>query len=101
MLATDGGADILGVPWYWFVVGGIGQLMFGSRFLVQWIASERARKSIIPMAFWYLSICGGLLMLAYAVFYLGDPIVIFGQATGSIVYFRNIYLRRVEKQAAT
>ena len=77
---------------YWFVVGFAGQAFFFSRFLVQWIASERAGRSVIPMSFWYLSLGGGLVLFAYAV-HLGDPVFIVGQSTGAIIYLRNLYFR--------
>jgi lipid-A-disaccharide synthase-like uncharacterized protein len=60
------------------------------RFVVQWIASERARKSVIPVAFWFFSIGGGVLLLIYAL-YRRDPVFIAGQALGLLVYIRNLY----------
>jgi len=72
------------------VVGLVGQLMFTMRFLVQWIASERARKSVIPVAFWFFSIAGGLVLFAYALF-IRDPVFILGQGAGVFVYLRNLY----------
>ena len=75
----------------WLVLFGyIGQLMFTMRFLVQWIASERARKSVIPIGFWFFSIGGGALLLVYAL-YRRDPVFIAGQALGLVVYIRNLY----------
>jgi lipid-A-disaccharide synthase-like uncharacterized protein len=74
----------------WLFVGFAGQILFSARFLIQWIASERVRKSIVPEAFWYFSIGGGALLLAYAI-YRKDPVFIAGQAFGMIVYLRNIY----------
>ena len=74
----------------WVVLGFIAQGFFTMRFVVQWIASERARKSVIPVAFWFFSIGGGILLLAYAL-YRRDPVFIAGQALGLIVYFRNVY----------
>jgi lipid-A-disaccharide synthase-like uncharacterized protein len=76
----------------WIGVGFAGQAMFFSRFLVQWLASERARQSVFPMAFWYLSLGGGILLLVYSV-YRRDPVFIAGQTTGTFIYLRNIYLR--------
>ena len=61
-------------------------------FLVQWIASERAKRSVIPMAFWYFSLAGGLVLLIYAI-HVGDPVFILGQSTGAFIYLRNIWLR--------
>lgn len=82
----------------WIGIGFLGQLMFTSRFLVQWIASERKGESIIPLAFWWFSILGGMTLLAYAIWRM-DPVFILGQATGLIVYTRNLVLiRRKSRQ---
>jgi lipid-A-disaccharide synthase-like uncharacterized protein len=75
---------------FWLAVGLLGQLCFTSRFLIQWIASERAKRSIVPEAFWYFSIIGGVTLLIYAA-YRKDPVFILGQATGLFIYFRNLY----------
>ena len=82
----------------WVLVGLFGQLMFTARFLVQWISSERARRSIIPMAFWYFSIGGGLILLSYAI-YRRDPVFILGQSMGLVIYLRNIWLIRSEEHS--
>lgn len=74
----------------WLGVGLLAQLMFSMRFIVQWIASEKARASIVPETFWYFSFFGGLLLLAYAC-YREDPVFILGQAAGLAIYSRNIY----------
>jgi lipid-A-disaccharide synthase-like uncharacterized protein len=74
----------------WVVLGLVAQGLFTMRFLVQWIASERARKSVIPVAFWFFSIGGGVLLLVYAL-YRKDPVFIAGQAFGLVVYVRNLY----------
>ena len=74
----------------WLGVGFLAQLMFSMRFIVQWIATEKARASIIPENFWYFSFFGGILLLAYAC-YREDPVFILGQAAGLIIYSRNIY----------
>jgi lipid-A-disaccharide synthase-like uncharacterized protein len=84
---------------WWVVVGLLGQLMFSMRFLVQWISSERARRSVMPVAFWYFSIAGGIILLTYAL-YRRDPVFILGQSTGLFIYVRNLWLIRVEKRAA-
>jgi lipid-A-disaccharide synthase-like uncharacterized protein len=76
---------------WWIVLGFVAQLMFTGRFLVQWIASEREGRSVIPIAFWFFSIAGGVLLLAYAI-YRHDPVFIAGQAFGVFVYARNLYL---------
>ncbi len=82
---------------YWVAFGLFGQLMFMGRFLVQWIASERARQSIIPIYFWYFSIGGGLILFTYAV-YRGDPVFILGQSLGIVIYSRNLWLIHVNKK---
>jgi lipid-A-disaccharide synthase-like uncharacterized protein len=74
----------------WVVLGFAAQALFSMRFLVQWIASERARQSVMPVAFWFFSIGGGVLMLIYAL-YRRDPVFIAGQALGLVVYVRNLY----------
>jgi len=78
---------------FWLLVGLAGQILFFGRFAVQWIQSERAGKSVIPLAFWYLSLGGGLLLLAYSI-HLGDPVFILGQSAGAVVYVRNLILLR-------
>jgi lipid-A-disaccharide synthase-like uncharacterized protein len=78
-------------PQYWLYLGFAGQGLFGLRFLVQWVASERKGESIIPVYFWYLSLIGSLILLAYAIF-RRDPVFILGQCTGFIVYMRNLML---------
>ena len=65
-------------------------MFFTARFLVQWLTSERARRSIVPKAFWYFSIGGGITILCYAI-HREDPVFIVGQASGLIIYLRNIY----------
>jgi lipid-A-disaccharide synthase-like uncharacterized protein len=82
---------------YWVVLGFIAQLMFTMRFVVQWIASERARRSVIPVTFWIFSIGGGLLLLVYAL-YRRDPVFILGQAFGVFVYVRNLYFVGLERK---
>ena len=82
----------------WMGIGFLGQALFGSRFVVQWVYSERARRSVIPQAFWYLSGLGGLTLLSYAVWRL-DPVFIAGQAAGLLVYARNLQLLRMERRA--
>jgi lipid-A-disaccharide synthase-like uncharacterized protein len=74
----------------WLAVGFIGQGLFSARFLVQWLQSERMRKSVIPVAFWYFSLAGGVTLLAYAI-WRQDPVFIVGQGAGLIIYARNLY----------
>ncbi|WP_223456783.1 MULTISPECIES: lipid-A-disaccharide synthase N-terminal domain-containing protein [unclassified Pseudomonas] len=75
----------------WLIVGFAGQVAFTGRFVLQWLYSEYKKRSVIPTNFWYLSIVGSTLLLAYAI-YRQDPVFIAGQAFGSIVYFRNLQL---------
>ena len=83
---------------FWLVLGFTAQALFSARFIVQWIASEKAKASIIPVLFWYLSIVGGGLLLAYAI-HIKDPVFIIGQAFGFMIYGRNLYfIRKSHKQ---
>lgn len=74
----------------WLAIGLVAQLMFTLRFVVQWIASERVRRSVVPETFWYFSFAGGVMLLVYAI-YRVDPVFILGQASGLFIYSRNIY----------
>jgi lipid-A-disaccharide synthase-like uncharacterized protein len=94
MFGTKTTADTL-----WLVVGLLGQLMFTARFLVQWFASEKAGRSVVPVAFWYFSIFGGLIVLAYGIHKL-EPVIIVGQLPGVVIYSRNLWLIHREKQSA-
>jgi lipid-A-disaccharide synthase-like uncharacterized protein len=82
------------------LVGVVGQICFSSRFIVQWIASERRGESTVPDAFWYLSLSGGALVLIYAV-WRHDPVFTVAQVAGLVVYVRNIVLVRRRKRQAT
>lgn len=84
---------------WWVVIGLGGQLLFTARFLVQWVASERARKSTVPVAFWYFSMAGGVILFAYAV-YRKDPVFILGQSMGLLIYARNLWLIHAERRDA-
>ncbi len=84
-------ASIPTVELIWLTVGFVAQIMFSMRFIVQWIASERARASIVPEVFWYFSLVGGSLLFAYAIYRL-DPVFMLGQGTGLLIYARNIQL---------
>ena len=75
---------------YWLIIGFLGQALFSMRFLVQWWASERQRRSVIPLAFWFFSVAGGITLLSYAI-YRQDPVFIVGQAGGLVIYLRNLY----------
>lgn len=85
----------------WLIIGFLGQACFTSRFLVQWLVSERFKKSVIPTTFWYLSLLGGTVLLAYAL-YRRDPVFIIGQAAGIFIYMRNIqFVRKEARQIKT
>ncbi|HSF04208.1 MAG TPA: lipid-A-disaccharide synthase N-terminal domain-containing protein [Methylomirabilota bacterium] len=81
---------MLTTEYVWVGIGLLGQALFSARFLVQWIATERKRQSVVPRQFWYFSVGGGLTLLAYAIYRL-DPVFILGQAAGLLVYSRNLY----------
>jgi lipid-A-disaccharide synthase-like uncharacterized protein len=83
---------------WWVLLGFAAQIFFTLRFAVQWIASERVGKSVIPVAFWWFSIGGGLLLLIYAL-YRRDPVFIAGQAFGVFVYLRNLHFVMRERRA--
>ena len=83
----------------WIMIGFVGQALFFGRFFVQWLASEKAQKSVIPHAFWYFSVAGGLTLFLYAL-YRQDPVFILGQSTGLLIYARNLYFIRKEKSSA-
>ncbi len=85
---------------WWVALGFIAQALFSMRFIVQWIASERAGRSVIPTAFWVFSIGGGILLFVYAL-YRRDPVFIAGQGGGLFIYARNLYfVMRERRQAA-
>ncbi|HEX2767752.1 MAG TPA: lipid-A-disaccharide synthase N-terminal domain-containing protein [Geobacteraceae bacterium] len=75
----------------WLVVGFAGQALFTMRFIVQWISSERQRRSVVPTAFWYFSLAGGVTILAYAL-HRKDPVFIVGQSAGVFIYLRNLHM---------
>ncbi|MDX2298149.1 MAG: lipid-A-disaccharide synthase N-terminal domain-containing protein [Xanthomonadaceae bacterium] len=83
----------------WIIVGLLGQALFSARFILQWLASERARRSVVPKAFWYFSIAGSAVLLAYAIHRV-DPVFIVGQAAGFAIYLRNLYLLKVAHRAS-
>jgi len=83
----------------WIGFGLFGQLMFSGRFLVQWIASEKARASVIPLAFWYFSMGGGVVLLSYAIYRM-DPVFIMGQSLGVVIYSRNLWLIHANRRNA-
>lgn len=81
----------------WLIFGLLGNAAFGSRFLIQWLASERAGNSVIPMAFWYLSIVGSLILLIYAL-HRRDPVFVLAYLPNAFVYLRNVWLIRANRQ---
>ncbi len=83
----------------WLGVGFLGQGLFFSRWIIQWIASERQADSQMPLAFWHMSLAGGLIVLSYAV-YRRDPVFIAGQGIGSFVYLRNLMLIYANRKRA-
>jgi lipid-A-disaccharide synthase-like uncharacterized protein len=82
---------------FWLLLGFSAQGLFAARFIVQWIASERAGRSVVPIGFWYLSLGGGLLLFTYAL-WRKDPVFILGQSCGLFVYSRNLYLIHKERK---
>tara|TARA_Y100000588_G_scaffold154363_1_gene168487 strand:+ start:76 stop:363 length:288 start_codon:yes stop_codon:yes gene_type:complete len=84
----------------WLIIGFVGQALFGARFIIQWIVSEKRGESTIPLAFWYCSIGGSIVLLTYAI-HRQDPVFILGQSLGSIIYIRNLILIDQKKKAIT
>jgi len=82
----------------WLIIGLGGQALFSMSFLVQWYQSERQKKSVIPVEFWYFSIFGGITLFSYAL-YKQDPVFIIGQSTGLFIYSRNLYFINKERKA--
>lgn len=81
----------------WVGIGLAGQLLFTARFIVQWLASEKERRSVIPTAFWWFSIGGSAVLLIYAI-YRADPVFVLGQSMGFFIYARNLWFIRQEKK---
>lgn len=81
----------------WVIIGMIGQLMFTMRFVLQWFASEKVQKSVVPTSFWIFSILGGSIVLAYAI-HKQDPVFIIGQSVGLLIYFRNLHFTFRERR---
>ena len=84
---------------FWVILGLFAQLLFFLRFFVQWLVSEKKKESTIPISFWYLSISGSLLLLAYSI-HRQDIVFILGQSMGSLIYARNLILIQCRKKAA-
>ncbi|QQP89416.1 lipid-A-disaccharide synthase N-terminal domain-containing protein [Skermanella sp. TT6] len=75
----------------WTAIGFVGQALFSMRFVIQWIQSERLKRSFVPETFWYFSMAGGITLLAYAI-HRQDPVFILGQGLGLVIYSRNIWM---------
>ena len=98
LLWHDG--KFLGIAWSaWKVVGWLGNALFFSRFLVQWYATERLKRVVVPPAFWWLSLAGSLLLLCYGLFHNGDSVFIFAYAFTWIPYIRNLMIQHRHAQA--
>ena len=82
---------------FWLAIGFLGQGFFSARFFVQWLKSEKLKKSVVPLAFWYFSLGGGATLLAYAI-HRADPVFIVGQAAGLFIYLRNLWFIYHEHQ---
>ena len=91
VLGVDSRAELI-----WVLVGLGGQLLFMMRFLLQWMASEKVKRSVIPVSFWWFSIGGAAILLAYAI-YRRDPVFILGQSLGFFIYSRNLWFIYLEK----
>lgn len=85
---------------FWVIFGFIGQAMFSMRFIIQWIASEKRKESVIPVAFWYFSLGGGLILLIYAIRQM-DPVFIAAYLLNPIIYFRNLYFIYKKRRSST
>ena len=88
---TDFFSSLTSIEIIFLIIGFLGQGIFASRFVIQWLYSEKKGESAIPLAFWYLSIFGGLGLLTYAIF-RKDPVIITGQIFGIFIYTRNLIL---------
>jgi len=84
---------------FWLVFGFVGQAMFTMRFIVQWIASEKKKESVIPLSFWYLSLAGGLIVLFYAIHRM-DPVFILAYLPGNFIYLRNLWFIYKKKKVS-
>ena len=84
--------------WFWKIIGWSGNIVFGIRFVIQWIASERARKSIIPFGFWECSTIGSILLLCYFAIYRRDSVGVLSSAMPLPIYIRNLYFRYTHRE---
>ena len=80
----------------WLMIGFIGQALFSARFIIQYLQSEKQKKSVVPVTFWYFSLAGGLVLSAYAIHKM-DPVFIVGQSAGLFIYFRNLHFINLER----
>lgn len=96
-MAISNVMDYFNYDMLWLAVGFAGQALFSMRFLIQWLSSEKHRRSVIPVAFWHFSIVGGATLLAYAI-HRADPVFIVGQASGLFIYSRNLYFVLKERK---
>lgn len=85
----------------WVLFGMLGQILFGLRFVVQWLASERRKETIVPVSFWYLSLAGSLILFVYAFWYRQDIVITIGQSAGVLIYIRNLMLIRRPRPLAS
>jgi lipid-A-disaccharide synthase-like uncharacterized protein len=98
LISNDG--KLFGIEWsVWKVVGWLGNAVFFSRFFVQWYATEKLKRVVVPVSFWWLSLAGSLLLLSYALFYRRDSVFIFAYGFTWIPYIRNLIIHRRDKQA--
>ena len=98
LLWHDG--QFLGITWHWWkIIGWLGNAVFFSRFFVQWYATEKKKQVVVPTAFWWLSLAGSLLLLAYALFYKRDSVFIFAYGFTWIPYIRNLVIHQRHKRA--
>jgi len=81
----------------WLIIGFSGQALFSARFIIQYYKSEKQKKSVIPVAFWYFSLAGGITLCAYAIYKM-DPVFIAGQSVGIFIYLRNLHFVRLERR---
>lgn len=94
------GGHFMGISWnVWKVLGWTANAAFASRFIVQWYATEKLRQVVVPVAFWWLSIFGSLMLLAYALFYRHDSVFIFANAFNWIPYIRNLVIHKQHVRA--
>ncbi len=81
----------------WLLIGFAGQALFSARFIIQYVKSEKQKKSVVPVSFWYFSLAGGLVLSAYAIHKM-DPVFIVGQGVGLFIYFRNLHFINLERE---